>query len=124
MVDRDFSRRCHQQRVAIGWRLRDSARCEHRARSRAVLDDDRLAKRRLHRLLQQPRHDIDAATGRVADENVDRLARKIRLSLRKGHTRSKRGGPGEQVTSCQHSVYPSSCAIDELHLRNHFKLGR
>ena len=124
MIDRDLAGRRHQQRVAVGRRLRDRACREHRARTRAVLDDDRLAERGLHRLLQQPRDDIDPAAGRVADKNMDRLARIVRLGASTRNACGKRGSPGEQMTSCQHSVSSTSRAIDELYLRKYFKSGR
>ncbi len=75
MIDGNFAGCAGEQRVTVGSGFRDGCGRQHRTRTRAIFDNDRLAERRLHRVLQQAGDDIDAAAGRVADEDMHRLPR-------------------------------------------------
>ncbi len=81
VVDRDLPGGRHQQCVAVGSGLGDGIRRDHRGSAGAVLHQHGLAERRLHRLAEKARHDIDAAAGRVADQYPDRLSG---IALRSG----------------------------------------
>jgi hypothetical protein len=62
----------HQHGVAVRFRLGDLAGRERAAGTGNVGDDDLLAKRRAHRLGDQPRHRIRRAAGRERDHERDR----------------------------------------------------
>jgi len=108
MIDRDLARCGHQQGVTVGRRFRDGARGDHRTGARPVLDEDRLSERRSHRLTQQPRHDVDAAAGRIADKDADWMVGVSRLRARAAHGAGSRRGRrgGEKATSGQHGFLP------------------
>jgi hypothetical protein len=72
---RDLARGRHQQREAVGRRLRDGCGSDHAAGAGTVLDDNGLSERRLHRLGEEPRHDVHPAARGIADEDADRPLR-------------------------------------------------
>jgi len=100
-----------EQRVAVGRRGGDCLRGDHRARARPVLDDHGLPERRLHRLAEQPGDEIDAAAGRVADQDVDRPARVAGLRPRRTGEQTRAGGRQKRA-SCQHRSFPL-CGRDQ-----------
>ena len=75
LIDGYLARCGHQKRLAVRGRLRDRTRRDRCERARAILNDDRLAEFVLDRLAEQPRHNIDAAARRIADEHLDRTGR-------------------------------------------------
>jgi hypothetical protein len=83
------SRACKQQRVAIGRRCRGGLGADRRPAAGLVIDDDRLAKRGLQLLRQQPRQDVVRRTWRVGNDDPDGFARKG-LSRRRLADRRKR----------------------------------
>ena len=91
-VDRHRRRRRHQQRVAVGRRLRDRGRADHGAGARLVLHDDRLAEPLLEFLGDDARQDLGAAAGRVRHDQRDRPRRIFVRSRRRrrGHCRQER----------------------------------
>jgi hypothetical protein len=105
LIDGDFAGRRHQQRIAIRRRLRDRIRRQHCARAGTIFNDDGLAERRFHRLLQQPGDNVDAPSRGIADKNVNWLARVIlRFGSRYGGGPRSSTGSREQMASCQHCV--------------------
>ncbi len=120
MIDRDLARRGHQQGVTVGRRLRDRVGGDHRAGAGAVLDDDRLSERRFHRLAQQPRHDVDAAAGGIADKDADRMVGICRLCAGGEHracSRGRRGLARKVVCSAWSPPEFSKCAPLTFSLR-------
>jgi hypothetical protein len=73
----------HQQHVAVGLRLHHRLGGDDRRRTRPVLDHDRLPPALAERLRHQPRHQVGAAAGRVADQDAHRAL---------GILRRRRGG--------------------------------
>jgi hypothetical protein len=112
LVDRDLARGRHQQREAVRRRLGNRSRGDHRARAGAVLDDDGLPERRLHRLAQHARDNVDPAASGIADENADRPVRIGALCARKARARDQREpGACNDVTSGRHGSV--SCASEQ-----------
>jgi hypothetical protein len=63
----------HQQRIAVGRRLRDGVGTYDSASAHAVLDHDRLAKRFLQALPEIASVDICGAAGREGNDDLHRL---------------------------------------------------
>jgi len=67
---------------------------DHRGRAGLVFNKHRLAERRLHRVREEPGDNVDAAAGRIADDQADVLRSKG--ALRAG------ASPGEDCGSGGH----------------------
>ena len=114
-IDRERGRH-DQQRVAVRRRLGDGVGADHRARARAVLDDDRLAERFLEVWLQQPRHDVLRRAGLRGHDDADRPARiVVRLRVGGAGQREERDGHADEasVRSAQAEKWKSTCV--QLH---------
>jgi len=74
-IDRHWRRRRHQERIAIGLGMSHQARADHGAGAGFVLDDNWLADAFLELLPDQTRQDLGRTTGRVRNDDGDRLGR-------------------------------------------------
>ena len=74
-VDAVRGRGAEQQRVAVGLGLRHCVGGEVAAGAGAVVHHQLAVERLLHWRLEQPRHDVDARTGRETHEDGHRLRR-------------------------------------------------
>ena len=99
-IDRLRADRAHQQRVAVGRRLRDEVGAEVAAGTRLVVDDEGLAERLAELRRERARQDVGGAAGRERHDDADRLrgpgAGRRRRRLRKQRRRDQRGRCGEQ----------------------------
>lgn len=59
------------QHMTVGWSARDIFRGHHASGARLILDNHRLAPSLLEALRELARHDVGAATGRKADNDLD-----------------------------------------------------
>jgi hypothetical protein len=81
LVDALNSRRGHQQRVAVRFRLGDDVGSDIAASTRLVFDDDRLAKRLREFFADRARQHVDRAAGRKRRDHADGS---VRIALRLG----------------------------------------
>jgi hypothetical protein len=101
---RDLARGRHQQREAVGRRLRDGCGSDHAAGAGTVLDDNGLSERRLHRLGEEPRHDVHPAARGIADEDADRPLRIAVLRPRPARAGDdSKAHSGEHIPSGAHA---------------------
>ena len=105
-----------QQGVAVGLTLGDETRAEHAGGARLVLDDDRLTQALRHLLPDQACHQVDAAAGREADHDANRVSGKVlgrdRRRAGRNDQSNQRAKPPQQRTH----AYPSlqrGVAVDE-----------
>ena len=105
LIDGDLAGRRDQQRVTVGGRTGDRLRRDHRRSTRLVFDEHRLAERRLHRVGEQPGDDVDAAAGRIADDEADVLRSKGALGAGAASAGEENGsGRHRESASREHVV--------------------
>ena len=88
-VDRESGVGGHEDGVPVGRALGDGIRGDDGVRAGLVLHDDGLAPGRLQLVGELARHDVDAAAGRVGDDDAHRL-RRPRLAEGRGEQASSR----------------------------------
>src|SRR5262245_36390325 len=101
--------RRHEQRVAVGRRLRRLARAEYAAGAADILDDHRLTEPLAQWLRDQPRNDVGRAAGHERNDQRDRTRRP---TLSGGGARQEQGGETEdnrQGVRATQSILPVFC---------------
>src|SRR5262249_27262420 len=99
------------QRVAVRLAFRDEVGADRAGGARLVLDDDGLAEPLAHLLPDQPRHEIDAAARRKADDDADGMGGILlcRRGLRAERSKQK-SEPARPPQPGTHAYPPSGTA--------------
>ena len=98
--DRQARDHRHQERVAVGRRLGDERRADHRALAGLVVDDDVLAEPLAEIFGHHAGDDVGRAAGRVGHDELDGLARPgLRLCRQGGRQRG-----GDECAARDHAV--------------------
>ena len=92
-VDRERSRRAHQQRVAVGGALRDDVGADVAARAGPIVDQHLLREALGELLRDRARDDVGAAARRESDDEANRLGG---VGLRRGRVRRRCRERGRQ----------------------------
>jgi len=107
VVDRDAEhvrrRLGDAERVAVGWRARDLGDAQGAARTRHIVDDDRLAERPAHALGEDAAQRVGRPAGGEGNDHGDGTVRpglRRRRAWHRGDQR--RGQPKKNEASCDH----------------------
>ena len=104
----------HQQRVAVGRRLRHHVGADRAARAAAILHQHRLPHRLLHALRDDARGDVGGAARRERHDDADRFRRK---SLRLGEAALAAASTRPSITDKVFNMVPPGTSLLRLDAR-------
>src|SRR6266545_969376 len=113
----------HEQRIAVGLRLRHLRGADGAARARPVLDDGGLAELRGEFFGDRARHDVGAAPGSEGNDDPDRL-RGPGLRLRAGMHGAQRQCSYRSTQFSGHSFLPSGLTRGKARRLPRVRAGR
>src|SRR6266704_2243231 len=113
----------HEQRIAVGLRLRHLRGADGAARAGPVLDDGGLAELRGEFFGDRARHDVGAAPGSEGNDDPDRL-RRPGLRLRAGMHGAQRQCSYRSTQFSGHSFLPSGLPRGKARRLPRVRVGR